>query len=163
VITQTRSRPSGPGLAAGTLRSAGLTAARAQRRYPVLQGCAVLVLFGHGALSIDGFTARGSVYAMLVLAAYLGLAALGQTIVVLLGGVDFAIPAYILLGETATLQLTGELHWPAGTAIAAEQVVYGVVILLIAGGYGRVRTDTLALLTPRHVGKAQRLISGQRL
>jgi hypothetical protein len=29
--------------------------------------------------------------------------------------------------------------------------------------YGRVRTDTLALLTARHVGKTQRLIGGQRL
>lgn len=99
-----------------------------QRRYPVLQVCAVIALFAYGAATISGFTGRGSLYAMGVLASFLGLAALSQTLVVLLGGVDFAIPAYILLGETATLQLTSGPHWPAAAAIAA-----GVIMAAAAG------------------------------
>lgn len=132
MTARTQPRTPAPARQLPQARPAGLALARLQRRYPVLQACAVAALFGYGAATIDGFTSRSSLYAMLVLSAYLGLAALGQTVVVLLGGVDFAIPAYILVGETATLQLTSKSHWPIGAAIAAS-VAIGIAAGAVCG------------------------------
>jgi hypothetical protein len=46
-----------------------------------------------------------------VLAAFVGIAAAGQTMVALLGGIDLSIPGVIALANIATAQLTG-LGWP---------------------------------------------------
>ena len=59
-----------------------------QARYPVLQVLALVILFGYGALLTPGFTSAFSLRTMLVLASLLGLVAFGQTLVVLLGGID---------------------------------------------------------------------------
>lgn len=51
-----------------------------------------VVLFLIGSLLIDGFASIRSVRAVLVLAAFVGLASVGQTLVVVLGGIDLSIP-----------------------------------------------------------------------
>lgn len=100
-----------------------------QRRYPIVQGVIAVALFGYGAITIEGFTTRPSIYSILVLTALLGLASVGQTLVVLLGGIDFSIPAFILLGEATTLHLSSQQHWPVPAGIAA-----GVLLGLVGGG-----------------------------
>ena len=62
-----------------------------QRRAPVLQLVALVVLFVYGVATIDGFGAESTIDSMLVLAALLGIAALGQTLVLILGGIDFSV------------------------------------------------------------------------
>jgi ribose transport system permease protein len=89
-----------------------------QRRFPLLQIAAIAALYLYGAGSIDGFGERSSLYSMLVLAALLGLAALGQTLVVLIGGVDLSIPALIVLGGTMISELTGAHGWSFVPALA---------------------------------------------
>jgi ribose transport system permease protein len=50
----------------------------------------------------------------------LGLASLGQTGVVLLGGLDLSIPGFITAGAFMTGKLAGEEHWPVvGVALVA--------------------------------------------
>jgi ribose transport system permease protein len=93
-------------------------AVRLQRRAPVLQVTALVLLYVYGAVSIDGFTASSSLKSMLVLAALLGLASVGQTLVVILGGLDLSVPGYIVAGAVVISQLCGVDHWSAVTAIA---------------------------------------------
>jgi ribose transport system permease protein len=65
---------------------------------------------------------------MLVLAALLGIAATGQTIVVLLGGLDLSVPGFIALGNVAIAHLVGARGWPFLAALAV------VAAVAIAGG-----------------------------
>jgi ribose transport system permease protein len=99
-----------------------------QRRAPVLQVVALVALFLYGAASIDGFSSETSIDSMLVLAALLGLAALGQTLVLILGGLDLSVPGHIVMGAIVVSQLYGTHHWSAPLAIA--------VVVLISGALG---------------------------
>jgi ribose transport system permease protein len=51
-----------------------------------------VVLFIIGALVIDGFASLRTVRAVLVLASFVGLAAVGQSLVIVMGGIDLSIP-----------------------------------------------------------------------
>ena len=55
----------------------------------------LIVLVSIGALIVPGFASSISVRSMLLLAAFLGLASLGQTLCALLGGIDLSIPYVI--------------------------------------------------------------------
>jgi ribose transport system permease protein len=99
-----------PGIV-GTLR-------RAQAHYPLAQIVALLVLFAYGAATLDGFASRRSIYSMLVLAALLGIATAGQTLCVLIGGIDFSIAAWIGLGAIMLVQLNGARGWSFGVTCA---------------------------------------------
>jgi ribose transport system permease protein len=89
-----------------------------QRRFPLLQLIALVALFVYGAETIAGFSAQTSVDSMLVLAALLGLAALGQTLVLILGGLDLSVPGHIVMGAILVSELYGKHHWSAPLAIA---------------------------------------------
>ena len=101
---------------------------RVQRRWPVFQLVALIALFAYGAATIDGFSSEQSVRSMLVLAALLGLAAAGQTLVMILGGLDLSIPGFIVGGAILTSQLCGADGWSLGPAL--------VVIILLAAILG---------------------------
>ena len=96
--------------------------ARLQRRFPVLQLLALIVIAIYGSASIPGYDSTPSVKSMLVLAALLGLSALPQTLVVLLGGIDLSIPAFIAVGGVVTTELGGGHQWP----------IYAVLALIVA-------------------------------
>src|SRR5581483_3810323 len=51
------------------------------------------------------------IYSMLVLAAILGFAAMGQTLTVLVGGLDVSVPQWIIAGATVTVELNSR-GWP---------------------------------------------------
>ena len=72
---------------------------------------ALVALYFVGIVSIEGFGSWRSVVAILVLASFVGIAAAGQTVVALLGGIDLAIPGVIALANIATAELTGQ-GWP---------------------------------------------------
>ena len=55
---------------------------------------------------------------MLVAASFLGLAGAGQTLVVLIGGIDFSVPAVIAGASVVVSQLTGTDHWSFIPALA---------------------------------------------
>lgn len=98
-----------------------------QRRAPVLQLGAMGALFLYGAATISGFASSSSVKGMLVLAALLGLAAAGQTLVVILGGLDLSVPGFILGGAVGISQLTGAEHWPVVPALAVIVAIAAVM------------------------------------
>jgi ribose transport system permease protein len=76
--------------------------------HPVASGAIVTVmLLAFAALTIDGFTSAMSLRAMLVLAALLGIAAAGQTVVVIVGGIDLSVPFVIGFANVMAAELTG--------------------------------------------------------
>jgi ribose transport system permease protein len=84
---------------------------------PALQLGALAALFATAALTIDGFLNRTSLYSALVLAAFLGIAAAGQTIVILIGGIDLSVPALISAANLVSPML-GARGWGFGLVIA---------------------------------------------
>jgi ribose transport system permease protein len=82
---------------------------RVIQRYPLAVAATLaVVIFAVGALTIDGFARVFSLRAMLVLAAFLGIAAIGQTLAVLLAGIDLSIPFLIGFGNVVAAKLTGD-------------------------------------------------------
>ncbi len=60
-----------------------------------------------GTILIDGYSSEFSVRAMSVLATLLGVASIGQTLVILLGGIDLSIPFIIGFANVVAAQLFG--------------------------------------------------------
>ncbi len=90
-------------------------------------GIAVVLIFIAGSILVQGFGSLGSVRSLLLLGAFLGIASVGQTMVVLVGGIDLSIPFLIDFGNVVAAEMTGSGHpfW---------QVI--LVILLLAGLVG---------------------------
>jgi ribose transport system permease protein len=109
--------------------SAGRRAATLQRRLPLLQVLVLiaLVLFIG---SKDGDFTWGDLWAPILLeASFLGIAAAGQTLAILVGGLDFSIAAYIVTGNLIVTHLAGLEH--RNFIIAA---LLTLAICLIGGG-----------------------------
>jgi ribose transport system permease protein len=102
-----------------------------QRRLPLLQLLALGLLFLYGAETIDGFSQGQSVRSMLVLASLLGLAAAGQTLVLLLGALDLSVPGLIVLGATVVSELCGSKGWSLGPALAVVITICGTAGALV--------------------------------
>ncbi|MBV9417395.1 MAG: ABC transporter permease [Solirubrobacterales bacterium] len=103
-----------------------------QRRFQVVQILALVALFEWGTWTVTDFATKQSVYSMLITASFLGLAGAGQTIVVLVGGIDLSIPAFISLGAIVISDLPGLYHW----AFVPALVVIIVVSVLLGGVNG---------------------------
>jgi len=67
--------------------------------------CVLIGLFIIGALTINGFLSLLNLKSMLVFAAFLGLATIGQTLVALLGGLDLSIPFIIGSSNVALMSM----------------------------------------------------------
>jgi ribose transport system permease protein len=104
-----------------------------QRRFQLFQLLALVVLFEWGTYTVTDFATRNSVISMLVSASFLGIAGAGQTLVVLVGGLDFSIPAFIAAGAIIISQLTGSDHWAFGPALLV--VVVLSLVLGAVNGY----------------------------
>jgi ribose transport system permease protein len=98
-----------------------------QRRFPLLQIVALAALYLVGAATVPGWTTRSTLVSMLVMASLLGLAGAGQTIVVLGGGIDFSVGAFITAGGVFITVLAGSDGWPvwAVLALAVAVAVFG--------------------------------------
>jgi ribose transport system permease protein len=71
-----------------------------------------LVLHGIGTALIPGYSAPFAIRAMLVIASLLAVASIGQTLVVILGGIDLSIPFVMGFANVVAAQLYGQgLHF----------------------------------------------------
>lgn len=70
----------------------------AQRRVPVLQIALVLIVFAIGVVTLPGFGSVASIKSVLVIAALAGLASVGQTVAILVGGFDLSVAGFIVAG-----------------------------------------------------------------
>lgn len=78
------------------------------RRAPALPVSVALlaVIYLVGVAEIQGFGGTTTIRAVLLLASFLGLAAAGQTLVVLIGGIDLSIPYIVGAANVAVAQLS---------------------------------------------------------
>lgn len=73
-------------------------------------------LFIVGVLTIEGYMSRRTILSMLVLASFLGLAAMGQTLTVIVGSVDLSLPGVIGMANVLVTTLYGA-GMPFGWAV----------------------------------------------
>jgi ribose transport system permease protein len=95
-------------------------------RVPLLQVVVAAAVFAWGAIGVAGFASGAAIRANLVIASLLALASLGQTLVVLIGGLDLAVPGYITVGAVAAVELGGMRHWPLPLVALCAAVAGGV-------------------------------------
>ena len=98
----------------------------------VIIGVSVLIgLFIIGSVSIDGFLSVQNIKSMLVFSAFLGLATIGQTLVVMLGGLDLSIPFLIGSSNVGLMSMIslGVPPWLAFIVI----LVFGILVGLFNG------------------------------
>ena len=89
-------------------------------------GTGLLVILSiAGAFVVDGFLSPANVRSMLLLAAFLGLASLGQTMCALLGGLDLSIP-YVIGAANILLPSMLSGGWPP---------VLAILVLVAAGAF----------------------------
>jgi ribose transport system permease protein len=91
---------------------------------PILLGALLFVL---GSFLIEGFASERSVRAILVLASFVGLASVGQSLVIVMGGIDLSIPFLVGVANIVAAEAFG-------AGIADPLVVVGVVALTAAIG-----------------------------
>lgn len=125
---------------------------RVLARVPLLQVVGVFALFLLGSTTISGYQSASSVRSMLVLATFLGIAAAGQTIVVLLAGMDLSLPFVIGAANVLVSQLYGGDHWPFW-AVAAF-ITLGSLGAGALNGYLANRFDIHPLIVTLGVGTA---------
>jgi ribose transport system permease protein len=90
--------------------STGRRGAALQRRLPLLQVLVLIALILYIG-SKDGDFTWGDLWAPILLqASFLGIAAAGQTLAILVGGLDFSIAAYIVAGNLIVTHLAGLEH-----------------------------------------------------
>ena len=101
---------------------------------------------------IAGYSSEFTIRSMLVLASLLGVASIGQTLVVLLGGIDLSTPFVIGFANVVAAQLYGD-----GMNFALVCAIVGVLALAI-GAINGALSSTLAVhpldrdARRRHVG-----------
>ena len=104
---------------------------RLQQRIPLIQLLALAAVFIYGAITLPGLDSWISIRSILVLAALVGLASCGQTLLILMGGFDLGVAGFIVAGGFTVTALKVKYGLDFGTALA--------LALIARGGARRVR------------------------
>jgi ribose transport system permease protein len=104
-------------------------------------GAILLVVALHvtGSILIEGYSSEFTIRSMLVLASLLGVASIGQTLVVLIGGIDLSTPFVIGFANVVAAQLYGD-----GMSFVLVCVTVGLLALIIGAVNGAL-SSTLAI------------------
>lgn len=86
-------------------------------------------LFSVGSMNIEGFASGANIKSMLLFAAFLGIASIGQTLVALLGGLDLSIPFIIGAANVGLLYLIslGVPPWLATVIVLVIGAALGTI------------------------------------
>ena len=123
-----QARPGAAGLA-----GAWQTLVRLQQRIPLIQLLALAAVFAYGAITLPGLDSWISIRSILVLAALVGLASCGQTLLILMGGFDLGVAGFIVAGGFAVTALKVKYGLDFGTALALALI--GAAVLGGFAGY----------------------------
>lgn len=117
---------------------------RVQKEYPALQLVAIAVILLIGANALPGLLNPNGIRLMFVMAALTGLAALGQTLVIVIGGIDLSIASIIGAAGLAVSQFPSKFgidFWPVFIG-----VILGAALLGAGIGYISHRFDLNPLI-----------------
>src|SRR6202035_4105105 len=115
------------------LRMAWARIGAVQARFPAAQVVALIVIFIYGVITLPGLGAWTSIRSILVLAALVGLASGGQTLLILIGGFDLGVSGFIVAGALTVTALRVKYNIPFGVALLLA--VVGSAILGGLAGY----------------------------
>ena len=115
------------------LRVAWARLGAVQARFPAAQVVALIVVFIYGVITLPGLGAWTSIRSILVLAALVGLASGGQTLLILIGGFDLGVSGFIVAGALTVTALRSAYHLSFGVALLLA--VVGAGVLGGAAGY----------------------------
>ena len=104
--------------------------ARIQERFPLIQLVALAVVFAVGVITLPGLGSWVSIRSILVLAALVGLASCGQTLLILMGGFDLSVSGFIVAGGLTVTALNLKYGISFGAALALA-----LVSATILGGF----------------------------
>src|ERR1700691_3592222 len=127
-MTSLAPSPAAPAGAGNGVRAARRIAG-AQRRVPVLQILVLIALVLYVGAADGDFTWADLWAPILLQASFLGIASAGQTLAILVGGLDFSIAAYIVAGNLLVTHLVGLEHW---NFVVCALIV--LAICLVGGG-----------------------------
>jgi ribose transport system permease protein len=115
------------------LRMAWARLGAVQARFPVAQVVALIVIFIYGAITLPGLGSWTAIRSILVLAALVGLASGGQTLLILIGGFDLGVSGFIVAGALTVTALRSAYHLSFGVALLLA--IIGAGVLGGAAGY----------------------------
>jgi ribose transport system permease protein len=88
---------------------------------------ALIVVFIYGAITLPGLGSWTSIRSILVLAALVGLASGGQTLLILIGGFDLGVSGFIVAGALTVTALRSAYHLPFWVALLLAMVGSGIL------------------------------------
>lgn len=100
---------------------------KAQARFPILQAVALVAVFAVGAATLPGLATWPSAKIILVLASLAGLAAVGQTLLILMGGFDLSIAGIVVASALMVTQVKDV--WGVSFAVALLVAIAGAAAL----------------------------------
>ena len=115
------------------LRMAWSMLAKVQARFPAAQVVALIVVFIYGAITLPGLGSWTAIRSILVLAALVGLASGGQTLLILIGGFDLGVSGFIVAGALTVTALRSAYHLSFGVSLLLA--IVGAGLLGGAAGY----------------------------
>jgi ribose transport system permease protein len=104
-------------------------AAALQKRFPIAQCLVTVAIYVYGLATLEGFGSWPTIKLLLLLAALVGLASVGQTILILMGGFDLSVANFIVAGALATTAVAEKYNLPFGV-----MVILAVIGAAILGG-----------------------------
>jgi ribose transport system permease protein len=119
--------------AGGALAQAWARLAAIQERIPLIQLVALAAVFIFGVITLPGLGTWVSIRSILVLAALIGLASCGQTLLILMGGFDLGVSGFIVAGGLTTTALN--LKWGVGFGTALGIALLLALVLGSFAGY----------------------------
>jgi ribose transport system permease protein len=119
-----------PAGAGGSLAQAWGKLVRVQQRFPLIQLVALAAVFAVGVITLPGLGSWVSIRSILVLAALVGLASCGQTLLILMGGFDLSVSGFIVAGGLTVTALNLKYGISFGAALALA-----LVSATILGGF----------------------------
>ncbi len=101
-----------------------------QGRFPLLQLIMLVAVYVYAATTIGGFTSWPSTKLVLILASIAGLASVGQTLLILMGGFDLSVPGFIVAGALFVTQGKTHFHLPFAVAL-----LIALIAAALLGGF----------------------------
>jgi ribose transport system permease protein len=94
-----------------------------QGRIPLIQIVALVAVFIFGVITLPGLGSWVSIRSILVLAALIGLASCGQTLLILMGGFDLSVSGFIVAGGLMVTALAQKWHMDFASALGMALLV----------------------------------------
>jgi ribose transport system permease protein len=98
-----------------------------QKRFPLLQVVALIAVYIYGYRSLPGLGTWAAIKTILVFASLIGLAAAGQTLLILMGGFDLSVAGIIVASGLMITTVKVKYGWSAGEAVVITVAAAGVL------------------------------------